>query len=103
MEQLLKTGTLLLSSSGTEFSEPVPLGTPAEVARARKEAMSRLGLGFMDGVDDDDLGLDKELAEESQKQSQSQMEIDVGPERSSSFVALSDSDDVRMSSPNLDV
>lgn len=62
--QLLKTGTLLLSSSGSEFSEPVALGTPAEVARARKEAMNRIGLGFMDGVDDDGLELEKELADD---------------------------------------
>jgi TATA-binding protein-associated factor len=59
--QLLKTGTLLLSSSGSEFSEPVALGTAAEVARARREAMNRIGLGFMDGVDDDGLELEKEL------------------------------------------
>ncbi|KAF8334134.1 uncharacterized protein EI90DRAFT_3051180 [Cantharellus anzutake] len=99
VEQLLKTGTLLLSSSGTEFSEPVPLGTPSEVARARKEAMNRIGLGFMDGVDDDDLGLEKELVQESETRSQSQMDIDVKQERSSSLVAMSDSEDVRMSSP----
>lgn len=66
--QLLKEGTLLLASSGKEYSEPVALGTPAEVARARKEAMSRLGLGFMDEVgadDDDDDALDfgKELSQ----------------------------------------
>lgn len=63
VSQLLQTGTLLLSSSGKEFSEQVALGTPAEVARARKEAMSRIGLGFMDGVDEDGLvdDLDKEL------------------------------------------
>ena len=59
--QLLSTGTLLLSSSGTEFTAPVALGTPAEVARARKDAMAKIGLGFMDGEDlvDD---LEKELA-----------------------------------------
>ena len=32
--QLLKEGTLLLTSSGREYAEPVALGTPAEVARA---------------------------------------------------------------------
>lgn len=64
--QLLREGTLLLASSGKEYSEPVALGTPAEVARARKEAMNRLGLGFMDGVGDDDddaLDLGKELSQ----------------------------------------
>lgn len=66
VSQLLQTGTLLLSSSGKEFSEQVALGTPAEVARARKEAMSRIGLGFMNGVDEDGLAddLDKELVDD---------------------------------------
>jgi TATA-binding protein-associated factor len=61
--QLLKEGTLLLASSGKEYAEPIALGTPAEVARARKEAMNRLGLGFIDGVGDDELELGKELSQ----------------------------------------
>ncbi|KAF8321727.1 hypothetical protein DL93DRAFT_2209827, partial [Clavulina sp. PMI_390] len=65
--QVLKEGTLLLASSGKEFSEPVVFGTPAEVARARKEAMNRLGLGFMDAMGDDTddtmLDIDNELSQ----------------------------------------
>lgn len=76
--QLLKEGTLLLASSGKEYAELVALGTPAEVARARKEAMSRLGLGFMDGMDmdgDDGLDLGKELSQ-SKAESPEPMDMD---------------------------
>jgi TATA-binding protein-associated factor len=67
--QLLRTSTLLLASSGKEYEAPA-LTTPAEVARARKEAMSRLGLGgFLDSVGGDDLDLDlgKELSQSETK------------------------------------
>ena len=39
------------------------LGTPEEIARSRKEAMSRLGLDFLNDDDNDDWG--KELVEEA--------------------------------------
>ena len=87
---LLKEGALLLASSGKEYAEPVALGTPAEVARARKEAMNRLGLGFIDGVGDDELGLGKEL---SQSQNEAgTMELDSPlPHVKSSITARADS------------
>jgi TATA-binding protein-associated factor len=64
VEELLHKGTLLLASSGKEFVKPANLlANPAEVKKARKAAMSRLGLDFLDGVaDDDDMDWEKELA-----------------------------------------
>jgi TATA-binding protein-associated factor len=67
VQELLQKGTLLLSSSGKEFVKPANLlANPAEVKKARKAAMSRLGLDFLDAVADDDDGMDweKELADE---------------------------------------
>lgn len=63
VQSLLESGNLLLSSSGQEFTKSMTLGTPEEIARSRKEAMSRLGLDFINDSDDDDWG--KELVEEA--------------------------------------
>ncbi|KAG8900146.1 TATA-binding protein-associated factor mot1, partial [Tulasnella sp. 403] len=62
--QLLRSSQLLLASSGKEFSKPVE--SARDVARARKEAMNRLGLGFFDNVGSDGLAkdLEKELADD---------------------------------------
>ncbi|KAH7890001.1 hypothetical protein F5I97DRAFT_1849278 [Phlebopus sp. FC_14] len=62
--ELMQKGVLLLASSGKEFSKPSGiLSNSAEVKRARKEAMGRLGLDFLDSVGAaDDMDLDKELA-----------------------------------------
>ncbi|KAJ7184295.1 SNF2 superfamily chromatin remodeling protein [Mycena filopes] len=58
----LSGGKLLLASSGKEFIKPAGiLSSPAEVKKARKAAMDRLGLDFLDG---DDLDIEKELADE---------------------------------------
>jgi len=63
VQSLLESGNLLLSSSGQEFTKSMTLGTPEEIARSRKEAMSRLGLDFINDSDNDDWG--KELVEEA--------------------------------------
>ncbi|KAJ2931331.1 hypothetical protein H1R20_g5658, partial [Candolleomyces eurysporus] len=64
LRELLTQGKLLLASSGKEFIKPAGiLSSSAEVKKARKEAMSRLGLDFLDDVADD-MDLDKELAED---------------------------------------
>lgn len=64
VEDLVAQGKLLLASSGKEFLKPSGiLSSAAEVSKARKEAMSRLGLEFLDDVADD-LNLEKELADE---------------------------------------
>lgn len=65
IQELLERGILLLSSAGHEYTKPVGiLRNPAEVKRARKAAMSRLGLDFLDSIDGDSMDIDKELAPE---------------------------------------
>lgn len=62
VQDLISQGNLLLASSGKEFTKPTGiLATTAEVKKARKEAMGRLGLEFLDDVADD-IELEKELA-----------------------------------------
>ncbi|KIY43333.1 hypothetical protein FISHEDRAFT_67850 [Fistulina hepatica ATCC 64428] len=79
VQDLLLQGNLLLSSTGKEFLKPAGiLSSAAEVKRARKEAMGRLGLGFLDDVADD-IDLDKELAAEDQD-----VEMDPPPRTGSS-------------------
>jgi TATA-binding protein-associated factor len=64
VQELVAQGNLLLASSGKEFIKPTGiLPTAQEVMKARKEAMNRLGLGFLDTVDDD-MELEKEFAAE---------------------------------------
>ena len=64
VRELMEKGTLLLASSGKEFQKPTGiLASSSEVKKARKEAMGRLGLDFLDSVGGaDDMDLDKELA-----------------------------------------
>jgi TATA-binding protein-associated factor len=70
IQELITQGTLLLASSGKEFVKPAGiLSSSHEVKKARKAAMDRLGLGFLEGVEDD-MDLDKEFAAE--------MEVDPG-------------------------
>ncbi|KAF7353641.1 TBP associated factor [Mycena venus] len=67
VQELISQNKLLLASSGKEFVKPAGiLASPAEVKKARKAAMSRLGLDFLD---EDDLEIEKELADE--------MEVDI--------------------------
>ncbi|TRM59955.1 hypothetical protein BD626DRAFT_572350 [Schizophyllum amplum] len=62
VQNLIAQGKLLLSSSGKEFLKPHGiLSDSTEVKKARKEAMGRLGLDFLDDVADE-MDLDKELA-----------------------------------------
>jgi len=64
VQDLILQGKLLLASSGKEFIKPSGiLASSAEVKKARKEAMGRLGLDFLDSVADD-IDLDKELADD---------------------------------------
>ncbi|KZV70640.1 SNF2 superfamily chromatin remodeling protein [Peniophora sp. CONT] len=57
----VQTDKLLVGSSGKEFIKPPVLTSAADVKKARKEAMGRLGLDFLD---DDDLDLDMDLDKE---------------------------------------
>lgn len=59
----MESKTRLLASSGKEFSKPVGIfQNVAEVKKARKAAMGRLGLDFLDVADSDDMDIEKELA-----------------------------------------
>lgn len=59
----MESKTRLLASSGKEFAKPAGIfQNSSEVRKARKEAMSRLGLDFLDVADGDEMDLDKELA-----------------------------------------
>ncbi|KAL0947465.1 hypothetical protein HGRIS_013571 [Hohenbuehelia grisea] len=63
VKELILQGKLLLASSGKEFAKPAGiLSSAAEVKKARKEAMGRLGLEFLDSVADE-MDIDKELAD----------------------------------------
>ncbi|GBE82676.1 Probable helicase [Sparassis crispa] len=66
VQELMEKGTLLLASSGKEFTKPSGiLSSSLEVKKARKEAMGRLGLDFLDSVGGaDDMDIEKELAED---------------------------------------
>ncbi|KAJ1310135.1 hypothetical protein OPQ81_006880 [Rhizoctonia solani] len=57
---LLSHGKLLLASEGKEYAAPTH---PADLARARKDAMSRLGLDFLQDMGGgDDMDWERELA-----------------------------------------
>lgn len=54
LQDLMQKGTLLLASSGKEFVRPTAiLANSIEVKKARQEAMSRLGLDFLEDVSDE--------------------------------------------------
>jgi TATA-binding protein-associated factor len=85
VEELVQKGTLLLASSGKEFTKPNGiLSSSSEVKKARKEAMGRLGLDFLDSFGaNDDMDLDKELVAGSEPDTrvpgESENTMDVDP------------------------
>lgn len=82
-------GVLLLASSGKEFTKPTGiLANSAEVKRARKEAMGRLGLDFLDSVGAaDDMDIDKELAIEADVGTPSEADAHIKREDPASSVS----------------
>jgi TATA-binding protein-associated factor len=76
VQELLHKGTLLLASSGKEFQKPTGiLSSSAEVKKARREAMGRLGLDFLESVGGaDEMDLDKELAVDAEPDEDLEME-----------------------------
>ncbi|KAI0261043.1 SNF2 chromatin remodeling protein [Gloeopeniophorella convolvens] len=91
VEELVQKGTLLLASSGKEFVRPTGiLQSSSEVKKARKEAMGRLGLDFLDGFGgNDDMDLDKELAADSEADAQVPAEGENAMNEDSSPVSTS--------------
>lgn len=61
LSSLLNSSQLLLASSGKEFAKP--LESAKDVARARQEAMSRIGLSFFDDFGSEG-GIAKDLENE---------------------------------------
>ncbi|KAG6814294.1 hypothetical protein H0H92_013419 [Tricholoma furcatifolium] len=103
VQELILQGKLLLASSGKEFVKPAGiLSSAAEVKKARKEAMGRLGLDFLDG---DEMDLEKEFAAD--------VEVDEGvgiepikeepPPRSATPSVPSPVDSAAPSLPDVDV
>jgi TATA-binding protein-associated factor len=76
VQDLLQKGTLLLASSGKEFQKPTGiLSSSAEVKKARREVMGRLGLDFLESVGGaDEMDLDKELAVDAEPDEDVKME-----------------------------
>jgi len=75
VQDLIQKGTLLLASSGKEFAKPSGiLSNSAEVKKARKEAMGRLGLDFLDSVGGDEMDIEKELAADVEPEADIEME-----------------------------
>ncbi|GAA5886029.1 hypothetical protein JCM5296_007067 [Sporobolomyces johnsonii] len=61
LSRVLSEGTLLLSSSGKEYAKLSALSAD-ELAKAQKEALGKLGLGFGGGADDIGVDMGAELA-----------------------------------------
>ena len=85
VQELIQKGTLLLASSGKEFAKPTGiLSSTSEVKKARKAAMGRLGLDFLDSFGGaDEIDIEKELVE---------AEADVDMERDDSVAPKSPMD-----------
>ncbi|OCH89091.1 SNF2 chromatin remodeling protein [Obba rivulosa] len=93
VRELMEKGTLLLASSGKEFTKPAGiLANSSEVKKARKEAMGRLGLDFLESFGGaDDMDIDKELAEADQDVEMDtpvKIEADVPPHSPSDVVHI---------------
>ncbi|KAK0183900.1 SNF2 superfamily chromatin remodeling protein [Armillaria mellea] len=99
VKDLILQGKLLLASSGKEFQRPTGiLSSAAEVKKARKEAMGRLGLEFLDNVADE-IDLDKELTAEMDHDGDAEM--DAPPMTASDLLSPTVSSiDVAAPSPN---
>lgn len=83
----MEKGTLLLASSGKEFIKPTGiLSNSSEVKKARKEAMGRLGLDFLESVGGtDEMDIDKELAADEVDQDVEMMDTTVKLEEGAVF------------------
>ncbi|KAI5122989.1 hypothetical protein M0805_006867 [Coniferiporia weirii] len=98
VKQLMESKTRLLASSGKEFSKPAGIfQNSAEVRKARKEAMGRLGLDFLDVAEGDDMDLDKELAATDEQFVEVDTKIDTPKEENGDHFRASSPVDVKPS------
>lgn len=83
----MESKTRLLASSGKEFAKPAGIfKNAAEVRKARKAAMGRLGLDFLDDVaDNDDMDLDRELAAADDLDADAEMKLDTPKEENGEY------------------
>ena len=98
VKDLMERGTRLLASSGKEFVKPSAiLANSSEVKKARKEAMGRLGLEFLDGLDEMDW--EKELAPEVEPEAEAESGVKIEEDTTLSPPAVSPTDRSNSSTP----
>ncbi|KAH8117583.1 SNF2 chromatin remodeling protein [Phellopilus nigrolimitatus] len=97
IHQLMESKTRLLASSGKEFSKPAGIfQNSAEVSKARKEAMGRLGLDFLDVADGDDMDLDKDLAAADELDVDADLKVSTPKEEFNSQLRVSSPTDINI-------
>jgi TATA-binding protein-associated factor len=100
VKDLMERGTRLLASSGKEFVKPSAiLANSSEVKKARKEAMSRLGLDFLDGLGGDEMDWEKELAPEVEPETEAENGVKIEEDTTLSPPAVSPTDRSNSSTP----
>lgn len=100
VKDLMDRGTRLLASSGKEFVKPSAiLANSSEVNKARKEAMGRLGLDFLDGLGGDEMDWEKELAPEVEPEIEAENGLKVEEDAILSPPAVSPTDRSNSSTP----
>lgn len=100
VKDLMERGTRLLASSGKEFVKPSAiLANPSEVKKARKEAMGRLGLDFLDGLGGDEMDWERELAPEVEPETELENSVKAEEETVLSPLAVSPTDRSNSSTP----
>lgn len=96
----MERGTRLLASSGKEFVKPFAiLANSTEVKKARKEAMGRLGLDFLDGLGGEEMDWEKELAPEVEQETEAENGVKAEEDTILSPPAVSPTDRSNSSTP----
>ena len=99
VKDLMERGTRLLASSGKEFVKPSAIfANSSEVKKARKEAMGRLGLDFLDGLGDE-MDWEKELAPEVEPENEAENGVKPEEDAVLSPPAVSPTDRSNSSTP----
>lgn len=99
VKDLMERGTRLLASSGKEFVKPSAIfANSSEVKKARKEAMGRLGLDFLDGLGDE-MDWEKELAPEVEPENEAENGVKAEEDAVLSPPAVSPTDRSNSSTP----
>lgn len=100
VKDLMERGTRLLASSGKEFVKPSAiLANSSEVKKARKEAMGRLGLDFLDGLGGDEMDWEKELTTEMEPETEAENGLKAEEETLVSPPAISPTERSNSSTP----